>query len=49
VLVAPSWAVRRVVDVRYTDVQAWIAELSVRLSASMVATVYSPESAQQSQ
>jgi integrase len=39
--VAPSWATRRVTDVRYTAVQAWIAELSVRLSASMIATVYS--------
>ena len=40
-----NYALRRAIggdaDIRYTDVQAWVAELSGELSPSMVATVYS--------
>jgi integrase len=39
--VEARWHTTRVADIRYTDVQAWVAELSGELSASMVATVYS--------
>lgn len=39
--VVPRWAPRRIADIRYTDVQAWIAELSAKLSASTTTTAYS--------
>lgn len=39
--VKPRWGHTRVSDVRYTDVQAWVAALSADLSASMVANTYS--------
>lgn len=39
--VAKRWEHKRIADIRYSDVQAWVAELSGELSASMVATVYS--------
>lgn len=39
--VVPRWAPRRIVDIRYTDVQAWIAELSTKLSASTTTTAHS--------
>ena len=39
--VAPRWAATAIADVRFSDVQAWVAKLSGDLSASMVATVYS--------
>ena len=39
--VAKRWGSKRIADIRYSDVQAWVAELSATLSASMVATVYS--------
>lgn len=39
--VAPKWASRRLADVRYSDVAAWVADLSGHLSASTVSTVYS--------
>jgi integrase len=41
VYVQPRWRAAKVADVRYTTVQAWIAELSKKLSASRVITVYS--------
>ena len=31
--VAPRWAGRRIADVRYSDVQAWVAELAARARA----------------
>lgn len=37
--VEPRWAATRTGDIRFSDVQAWIAGL--KLSASMIATVYS--------
>ncbi|ELR85680.1 phage-related integrase [Mycobacterium sp. H4Y] len=41
--VEPRWRVAKVADIRYTNVQAWISELSKtkKLSASRVITVYS--------
>jgi integrase len=39
--VAPRWRRAKVADIRYSDVQAWVAELAGELSPSMVATVYS--------
>ena len=39
--VESRWGTTRVADIRYTDVQAWIADLSEKLSAPMVATTYS--------
>jgi integrase len=39
--VAPRWGRVRIGDVRFSDVQAWVAGLSGQLSASMVANVYS--------
>jgi integrase len=39
--VQPRWAGTRIADVRYSDVQAWVATLSQKLSASMVANTYS--------
>lgn len=39
--VEPRWTDTRIGDIRYSDVQAWITDLSGQLSASMVATVYS--------
>ncbi|MEH3129149.1 MAG: tyrosine-type recombinase/integrase [Mycolicibacterium neoaurum] len=39
--VEPRWRQARVSDIRYTDVQAWVTELTEKLSPSMVATVYS--------
>jgi len=39
--VEPRWATKRIADIRYTDVQAWISELSGRLSASRTTTVFS--------
>jgi integrase len=39
--VAPRWGRVRIGDVRFSDVQAWVAGLSGKLSASMVANIYS--------
>ena len=39
--VAPRWAQTRIGDVRFSDVQSWVAELSGELDPSMVSTVYS--------
>jgi integrase len=39
--VAPRWETKRIADMRFTDVQAWVSELSVKLSASSTATAYS--------
>jgi integrase len=39
--VAPRWAATRIAEIRYTDVQGWVAELSTALGASTVGTVYS--------
>jgi integrase len=39
--VAPRWATKRIADIRYTDVQAWVAELSAKLSASSTTTAFS--------
>lgn len=39
--VEPRWAAVRISDVRYSDVQAWTAELAGRRSASLTATIYS--------
>jgi integrase len=39
--VEPRWSAARVSDIRYTAVQAWVAELSKELSASRVITIYS--------
>ncbi|WP_104183586.1 tyrosine-type recombinase/integrase [Mycobacterium avium] len=41
VYVEPRWRAAKVADIRYTAVQAWVAELSKKLSASRVITVYS--------
>ena len=38
--VAPRWAGRRIADVRYSDVQAWVAELSTKRGPSIVRTAY---------
>lgn len=39
--VVKRWTATRIAEIRYTDVQGWIAELSVTLGASTVSTVYS--------
>jgi integrase len=39
--VEPRWSATPIGNVRHTDVVAWVAELSARLSASTVSTVYS--------
>jgi integrase len=39
--VEKRWAAAPIADVRYTGVQGWVAELSTKLGASTVATVYS--------
>jgi integrase len=39
--VAKRWGHTRIADIRYSDVQAWVAELSMKLSASMVANIHS--------
>lgn len=39
--VEPRWRRAKVSDIRYSDVQAWVTELSAELSASMVTTIYS--------
>lgn len=39
--VLPRWGDTRIGDVRYSDVQAWVANLSQRLGPSMVANTYS--------
>ena len=41
VYVQPRWRAAKVGDIRHTGVQAWVAELSAKLSASRVTTVYS--------
>lgn len=39
--VEPQWNSKRIADIRYSAVQSWVSELSVKLSASSVATAYS--------
>ena len=39
--VAPRWAARRIADVRYSEVQAWVAELSAKRGPSIVKAAYS--------
>lgn len=39
--VEPRWAEVRIGDVRYSDVQSWVATLAVDLSASMIANTFS--------
>ena len=39
--IAPRWAATAIAEVRYSDVAAWVADMSGELSASMTATVYS--------
>lgn len=39
--VSPRWGQTHISDIRYSDVQAWVAELAARLSASLVANTYS--------
>jgi integrase len=39
--VAPRWAAVQIADVRYSDVQAWTAELSVKRGAVIVQTAHS--------
>lgn len=39
--VAPRWASRRIADVRYSEVQAWIAGLSAKRGPSIVKVAYS--------
>ncbi|MGA8543973.1 MAG: site-specific integrase [Mycobacterium sp.] len=39
--VEPRWRTARVAEIRYTAVQAWVAELSKKLSGSRVITVHS--------
>ena len=39
--VEPRWAQTPIGNVRYSDVQAWVAALAGKLSASMVANTYS--------
>ncbi|MBS9535043.1 tyrosine-type recombinase/integrase [Mycobacterium sp. M1] len=39
--VEPRWAETRIGNVKYSDVQAWVAALAGKLSPSMIATVYS--------
>jgi len=41
VYVEPRWRAAKLADIRYTAVQAWVAELSKKLSASRVITIYS--------
>ncbi len=39
--VAPRWSATAIADIRFSDVAAWVAALSGRLSASTIGTVYS--------
>ncbi len=39
--VAPRWGSRRIADIRYSDVAAWVAELSAQRGAVIVKTAYS--------
>jgi integrase len=39
--VEPAWGNRKISDVRYSDVQAWIGQLAGRRGASVVKTAYS--------
>jgi integrase len=39
--VAPRWGAKRIADIRYSEVQAWVAELSRRRGAAIVQTAYS--------
>jgi len=39
--VEPRWAGARIADIRFSEVQAWVAELSARRSASTVTEIYS--------
>jgi integrase len=39
--VKPRWAHRRIADIRFSEVQSWVADLSGSLGASTVSTVYS--------
>ncbi|WP_418003362.1 tyrosine-type recombinase/integrase [Mycobacterium sp. PDNC021] len=39
--VEPRWATKAIADIRHTDVQAWITELSTKRKATVVRTAYS--------
>jgi integrase len=39
--VAPRWGAKHIADIRYSDVQAWVAELSAKRGPSIVRTAYS--------
>jgi integrase len=39
--VGPRWADIRIADVRYSDVQAWVSDMSARRGPAIVATAYS--------
>jgi integrase len=39
--VASTWGPRRIADIRYSEVQAWIAELATKRGSSIVRTAYS--------
>lgn len=39
--VEPRWATERIADVRFSDVQAWVSELSANRSASTAVRIYS--------
>ena len=39
--IAPRWADTRIADIRYSDVQAWVAELSATRGTSTVMAAYS--------
>jgi integrase len=39
--VAPRWDARRIADIRYSEVQAWVSELSGKRGAAVVQTAYS--------
>lgn len=39
--VEPRWGETKILDVKFTDVQAWVTALAGKLSASMVANTYS--------
>lgn len=39
--VEPRWADTKISDVKYSEVQAWVTQLSTKLSASMIANTYS--------
>ena len=41
VWVEPRWATTRIADIRFSEVQAWVAELAARRSASTVVGIYS--------